>query len=145
MKVNKATNQKESPIAALLDRTMKYFGVVARTLSQHTGVSETHISEYKNGHTDITTAILYKILEGMDVQSPGARAYFCALLTGDPSPKKRIAHGSFIEMLDEAFDAYEPTFEEMEEALLLLARKYRLKESDRSILFSSRERHQRTY
>lgn len=66
----------------LFDSTMKRYRVEAKALSELTGVSQQHISQFRLGKlkTGVTTDCLMRLLIGMDELSPGARRYFCDLL-----------------------------------------------------------------
>ena len=47
-------------------------GISAAWLSQETGIAESTISTYRNGKRDTHTATLWKLLEAIESQSPGA-------------------------------------------------------------------------
>jgi transcriptional regulator with XRE-family HTH domain len=66
------------------DQTLKRYGITGKRLSEVTGYSTTHISEFRNGKTNPSCETLMCLLSGMDQIEPGARQYFCALLAGKP-------------------------------------------------------------
>lgn len=57
-------------------------GVTGKAISQHTGISENHISEYLRGKRDVTSQTLDRMIEAMDELSPGAKKYFGDSLAG---------------------------------------------------------------
>jgi transcriptional regulator with XRE-family HTH domain len=68
----------------LFSRTMEYYKISGKELSQVSGISENHISEFRRGKrkTGVSTGVLWQLLEGMEKIAPGARSYFAALLAG---------------------------------------------------------------
>ncbi|MEA5511808.1 helix-turn-helix transcriptional regulator [Crocosphaera sp. UHCC 0190] len=54
--------------------------VTGKALSQITGISENHISEYLNGKRDVTSEKLWEMMEGMEQLSPGAKDDFAELI-----------------------------------------------------------------
>lgn len=101
----------------LFDITMKRYGIQAKALSNLSGVSQNHISEFRSGKlkTGVTTDCLYRLLVGMDELSPGSRRYFCDLLAG-----KKQARG-FEGELEFLINAAEP--EELEIAMIQILRR----------------------
>lgn len=88
MKVN-IIPQDDSPISPLsssFDATIKRYRINARELSKLTGVSGNHISEFKNGKRDVSSALLLRLLDGMNELAPGAKQYFWQLVS-EPSPQ----------------------------------------------------------
>ncbi len=65
------------------DRTLKEFGITGKKLSEVTGLSTTHISEFRHGKTNPSCETLQRLLDGAEEISPGARFFFCQLLAGD--------------------------------------------------------------
>lgn len=86
----------------LFDLTLKRYGIQAKALAAVSGVSQNHISEFRNGKlkTGVTTDCLMRLLEAMDELSPGSRRFFCDLLAG----KKKYQHG-FADELEFLIDA----------------------------------------
>jgi predicted transcriptional regulator len=84
------------------DQALKRQGITGKKLSDVTGISQAHISEFRNGKTNPSCDMLLCLLEGADQIQPGARQYFCQLLAG-----RAIARAmdnsleSTIEMMDE--------------------------------------------
>lgn len=64
------------------DRTLDYYAIKGKTLSERTGVSQNHISEFKNGG-NISAISLSKLMEAMEELAPGSKLYFCLLLAGE--------------------------------------------------------------
>ncbi|HLO50047.1 MAG TPA: helix-turn-helix transcriptional regulator [Kamptonema sp.] len=69
-------------ISEIFRLTIERYGISAKQLSQISGVSENHISEFRRGRTGISEEVLWKLIEAMDEVKPGARAYFCERLAG---------------------------------------------------------------
>lgn len=88
MKVNTLTqdNFPVSPLSLSFDATIKRYRINARELSKLTGVSGNHISEFKNGKRDVSSAVLLRLLDGMNELSPGAKQYFWQLVS-EPLPQ----------------------------------------------------------
>lgn len=102
----------------LFDSTMKRYRIEAKALSELTGVSQQHISQFRLGKlkTGVTTDCLMRLLLGMEELSPGARRYFCDLLAG----KKNDSNG-FAAELEFLIEVAEP--EELEIAMLQIVRR----------------------
>ena len=60
----------------------KSHGITGKAISQKTGISQKHISEYINGKRDVTSEALWRMVEAMDQLSPGALRDFGLRLTG---------------------------------------------------------------
>ncbi len=122
----------------IFDLTLKRYGIQGKALANLSGVSENHISEFRRGKlkTGVTTDCLLKLLEAMDELSPGARRFFCDLLAG----KKKFQHGfdNELEFLINAADE-----EELENAMLQIARKMWPKSQKLSNLTNSKDKNNR--
>ncbi|MBW4542276.1 MAG: helix-turn-helix domain-containing protein [Myxacorys chilensis ATA2-1-KO14] len=69
------------------DKTLKQFGITGKKLSEVTGISTTHISEFRNGKTNPSCEMLERMLDGADQIKLGAKRHFCELLAGkEPQP-----------------------------------------------------------
>lgn len=65
------------------DKTLKKQSISAKTLSSLAKVSESHISQFRNGKGgDVSHTTLERLLAAMDEIVPGSRLYFCLLLAG---------------------------------------------------------------
>ncbi|GAX45875.1 hypothetical protein NIES4075_68960 [Tolypothrix sp. NIES-4075] len=85
MKVNNSTSARSSsvsPLSTSFDAAIKRYRISAKELSKLTGVSENHISEFRRSKCDVSTTILYKLLDGMESLASGSRQYFCQLMSG---------------------------------------------------------------
>ena len=69
-------------ISEIFRLTIERYGISAKQLSQISGVSENHISEFRRGKTGISEEVLWKLIEAMDEVKPGSRGYFCERLAG---------------------------------------------------------------
>lgn len=100
-------------------RAMDRYGVRGKDLAQLTGLSTTHITQFRNGKTWVTEKTLETLIKGIDELSPGARHYFCQLLAEGNLDQLDGHDKSLIEMIDDADD------EEIEAALLAIGRKWK--------------------
>jgi transcriptional regulator with XRE-family HTH domain len=69
-------------IHQFFDQTLKRYSIVGKRLSDVTGISTTHISEFRHGKTNPSCETLMLLLDGMEQIEPGAKQYFCQLLAG---------------------------------------------------------------
>lgn len=99
----------------LFAQTQDRYGIKGKNLSEITGVSQNHISEFRRGRTDVSSSVLWKLVQAMDELAPGAKSYFCSLLN-----EKKASVGDALQQLIEAADD-----EEIEQAMLAIARRYR--------------------
>ncbi|MCL1473100.1 helix-turn-helix domain-containing protein [Argonema antarcticum] len=69
-------------IPEIFRQTLEYYGITGKQISQVSGVSENHISEFRRGKskTGVSTDVLWKFLEAMEKIRPGSCAYFCSQL-----------------------------------------------------------------
>lgn len=61
----------------------RHHGITGKAISELTGVSQNHISEYINGKRDVTTEVLWRMIEAMDEISPGARRDLAKKIASD--------------------------------------------------------------
>lgn len=61
---------------------LKEEGITNRAIAKEVGVSEKHISQFKNGRADIPCSLLWKLIDACDRLSPGARLKFIVLMAG---------------------------------------------------------------
>lgn len=59
-------------------KTIEAFGISIAEISKNTDIPLSNISRFKNGHQDMTSTRLFKIINAMPVP---ARLYFCSLVT----------------------------------------------------------------
>lgn len=57
-------------------------GITGKAISELTGISQNHISEYINGKRDVTSETLWRMVDAMEHLSKGAAADFGYKLTG---------------------------------------------------------------
>jgi transcriptional regulator with XRE-family HTH domain len=67
------------------DQALKRHGITGKKLSDVTGISQAHISEFRHGKTNPACDTLMRLLDGADQIEPGAKHYFCQLLAGRPA------------------------------------------------------------
>lgn len=65
------------------DKMLKEFGIRGKDLSDVTGFSMTHISQFRHGKTNPSCDSLERLLDGANRIKPGAKRYFCELLAGE--------------------------------------------------------------
>lgn len=95
-----ADDRNKKLIGQLADQTIKHWGIVGRELAQRAGISETHLSQFRNGKTNIGDDKLAQLLEAMEDLAPGSRSYFCTLLVNSHSVQKYF----FSQLVGEAVD-----------------------------------------
>jgi transcriptional regulator with XRE-family HTH domain len=69
----------------IFDRTLRIHGITGSKLAEVTGLSTTHISEFRRGKTNPPCNTLQRLLDAIDEISPGAKRDFCMQLAGIPS------------------------------------------------------------
>ena len=69
----------------IFDKTLRIHGITGKRLSEVTGFSQTHISEFRKGKTNPSCSTLQSLLDGMDELAPGSKRYFCMELAGTTS------------------------------------------------------------
>ncbi len=113
-------------IHEFFDLTLKRYGIKAKSLSDLTGVSQNHISEFRSHKlkTGVTSDCLWRLLTGMDELAPGSLRHFCDLLAGKKKPQQGFAED--LEFLIEAADD-----SELETAMLLIVRRMFPKEDEK--------------
>ena len=73
----------------IFKQVKKSHGITGKAISQATGISQNHISEYIRGKRNVTDETLWRMIEAMDEMSPGVKKQFGSLLIGvssSPSP-----------------------------------------------------------
>jgi len=81
---NCLTQENHQILSQFLVETMEHFNLTAKQLSQVSGISENHISDFRRSRnkTGVSTKVLWSLIEGMEQIAPGARQYFCSLMGG---------------------------------------------------------------
>jgi predicted transcriptional regulator len=64
------------------DRVMRIHGITGKCLADRTGMSTTHISDFRRGKTNPPCDTFQRLLDAVDEISPGAKRDFCLLLSG---------------------------------------------------------------
>jgi transcriptional regulator with XRE-family HTH domain len=75
--------ESEKLIGRLVDQTIRKYGLVGKELAKKANISETHLSQFRNGKTHIGDDKLAALLDGMEELAPGSRIYFCQQLSGE--------------------------------------------------------------
>lgn len=73
-------------------KTLKDYKITAKQLSDITGISQNHLSEFRRGKSCISDEVLWKLLMAMDEVKPGARRHFCLLMAGESVERERIGN-----------------------------------------------------
>jgi transcriptional regulator with XRE-family HTH domain len=71
-------------IGQFFDKTLRRYGISGTQLAKVSGLSPSHISEFRNGKASPSCEVLVKLLDAVDRIAPGAKLYFCGLLAGSP-------------------------------------------------------------
>ena len=92
----------------IFDRTLRIHGITGSRLAEVTGLSTTHISDFRRGKTNPPCNTLQRLLDAIDEISPGAKRDFCLQLAGatvsafaepsTPSRKMAIEEMSSLEL-----------------------------------------------
>jgi transcriptional regulator with XRE-family HTH domain len=71
-------------LSVFFQETMEHFQITGKQLSQVSGISENHISDFRRGKskTGVSTKVLWQLLEAMEKIAPGSQQYFCFLMAG---------------------------------------------------------------
>ena len=69
-------------IDKLFKQNQDEHGISTKSLAVAVGISAKHLSEFRNGKTNITLELLWRLLEAMDQLSPGARRDFGLRVAG---------------------------------------------------------------
>ena len=65
------------------DKTLRKYGISAKTLAQLANVSTSHLSQFRNGKGGaMSHTTLEEILNAMEQLEPGSKSYFYLLLAG---------------------------------------------------------------
>lgn len=105
------------------DTTLKSYSITGKALSSQSGVSQNHISGFRNGD-NITVEALSKLMKAMDQMNPGSVNHFLKQvmeLTAPAEPRPAKFKASLENLVESATD------EEIEGLMVVIARKWRLK------------------
>lgn len=69
-------------IRQLLRQTQDRYRITSRALAKKSEITPQHLSEFRNGNSELSTKVLWQMLQAMDELAPGSRRYFCSLLAG---------------------------------------------------------------
>ncbi|MEL4897485.1 helix-turn-helix domain-containing protein [Crocosphaera sp. Alani8] len=75
-------------------------GITGKALSQITGISENHISEFLNGKRDVTTEKLWEMIMGLEKLSPGSKQDFAEFIGDGQSLKVTLDLERTVQELD---------------------------------------------
>lgn len=69
-------------IHQLLRQTQDRYRITSKALAKKSEITPQHLSEFRNGNSELSTKVLWQMLQAMDELAPGSRRYFCSLLGG---------------------------------------------------------------
>lgn len=79
---------EDKEINKLFRETQDKYGVSSKALAEAVDITTKHLSQFRNGHTNIPTNLLWQLLEEMNNLKPGAKNYFAEKLAGRSKPLK---------------------------------------------------------
>ncbi len=83
------------------DRTLRRHGISAKTLAKEANISESHLSQFRNGKGGaITHTTLENLLSAMERLTVGSNSYFYMLLAGRSLEQADI--DSFVASIDDS-------------------------------------------
>lgn len=108
------------------DKTLRSYNLTGKALSVESGVSQNHISDFRNGE-NITVEALSRLMRAMDDLKPGSVRDFLRQVSEEASPEssKPTKFKASLENLIES-----ATDEEIEGIMVAIARKWRLRNSN---------------
>ena len=120
MKLNNyvSTASPVSSLSTLFDTTLKCYKISAKELSKLTKVSENHISEFRRGKGDVRTAILSKLLDGMETLAPMSKQHFYQLMSGEKQSPSSL-NQTLVEIIQQSNE------DELLDALSAIATRFR--------------------
>jgi transcriptional regulator with XRE-family HTH domain len=65
-----------------VDASLHHFRITGKRLSDESGITQSHISDFRNGKKQLTNANLDALLDAGDRIQPGFRRYFALSLAG---------------------------------------------------------------
>lgn len=101
----------------------KRHGITGKAISETTGISQNHISEFVNNKRDVTSETLWRMVEALDKLSPGAWKDFCLRIAGESIVQAELLeHGEQPEDWRGLISRATPT--DVEEILLAMAERW---------------------
>ena len=94
---NCISEEKTQILSQFFQQTMEQYKITGKKLSQVSGVSENHISDFRRSRNKkgVSTMILWKLMEGMEEIAPGSRQYFCNLMARVEPKQYHVNQSSF--------------------------------------------------
>lgn len=87
--------------SAAFDKTLKRFAIKGSDLGRTSGVTSAVISDFRKGKANPTTAVVEKLIEGMEELQPGAWQYFYSELA---AAKGDVSYTDIASQLDAIAD-----------------------------------------
>lgn len=103
-------------------KTLKQYDITGKILSECSGISQNHISSFKNGD-NVSVETLSTLLQAMESLEKGSVKYFMSLVSEAVSPT--IPQVGYVASLENLVAA--ATDEEVEAVMLAIARKWKVK------------------
>lgn len=102
------------------EKTLRQYGITGKALSAEAGISQNHISDFKNGG-NISAEALSALMQGIEKLEPGSSSHFLKLVSAEAHPKQATFRGGLEALIECATD------EEIEGVMLAIARRWRLR------------------
>ena len=113
-------------IHQLFKKAMCDYGVKVKDLADLSGISAHHLTQFRQGNNWVSEEILMKLIENMDVLSPGSKRYFCDLIV-EASASKPDNKELLIALIKNASN------EEIQAALLAIGDKWQDQISNKNV------------
>lgn len=109
-------------------KTLKQYDITGKKLSDVSGISQNHISTFKNGE-NVSIETLSTIMQAMETLERGSVKYFMSLVSETVSPTTpQMSYKASLETLVEA-----ATDEEVEAVMLAIACRWRVKNGTKEL------------
>ena len=110
------------------DRTLRRYRITAKSIAQETGMSQAHLSAFRNGE-NLSVEALSAILQVMENTNPGSIKYFLQQVeqtaNSQPSPSK--SQSNMEKLIANATD------DEFEDLMLAIAQRWRERNNGDSV------------
>jgi hypothetical protein len=107
--------------SSAFEKTLRHYGITGKALSIEAGISQNHISDFRNGG-NISAEALSALMQAMERLNPGSINYFMGLVGEAAALPKQVSFQGGLEALIES-----ATDDEIESVMLAIARKWRVK------------------
>jgi transcriptional regulator with XRE-family HTH domain len=107
---NDVSLEQNNLLSTFFQQTMDIYKITGKKLSEESGISENHISEFRRGKskTGVSTKVLWQLIESMEKIAPGSRQHFCFLMAGVNGNQDHINQSSCSYSLCDLISVLEP-------------------------------------